>query len=648
MKKNKTNGNANIRVKKKGGFVMTFGTGTVGQLGQLDEDDDYPVQQLLPMQEKQRISDVIQICAGDIHSACLRADGEVFTWGCNDDSALGRDPTRDGVREGLAGPVLELRGKNVEQLTAGASHMLARTLDGKVYAWGAYRDECGKMAIIGKQGLPPLQTTQENESSDDDDSDAEPPRPQMLPGLVVDLENKHIVDIASTSNCSVAVEDTGNVWVWGTHLFNCSRRRDEALKIEQLKLPTGVVIKQAFGAETSLSLLDKDNMLWVVGSNGCGQLGLNPDEGENYAQANLNEPLQHPLGQKVSKFTPGGQHGLLLTSGGEVYSSGCVYDGRLGHGKAKGKAKYEYCPTLIRHLQKDSDDSVLEEDDEVTDVACGYAHSLAITKKGYLYAWGSNECACLGHSSEEDVFFPKLVNGKKFDDNYIVDQVDAGSQHTIILAHRRSQSNRRKATPRRYKFSYSSNGLESKKSSQSQGDGSKKEKFEKVEEKSSGFNAFAALINPDNWTCEICLVSNNKNLIKCGACETFKPGHETTSHQENGGVFNASSTTNNTKKFTFGSTDTDASNSLINNSSSNSFTFGSDSNSSTTAGKFTFGSTSPIKSNMSNNNSSTNSFTFGSTGNTCTFGSAEKSFTFGSDTNIQTTNTHDTKFTFGN
>ena len=40
--------------------------------------------------------------------------------------------------------------------------------------------------------------------------------------------------------------------------------------------------------------------------------------------------------------------------------------------------------------------SLLQPGDRVIKVACGEAHSLAVTKQGYLYSWGSNVCLSLG------------------------------------------------------------------------------------------------------------------------------------------------------------------------------------------------------------------------------------------------------------
>ena len=62
---------------------------------------------------------------------------QVHTWGCNDEGALGRitnceeDNFYAGCVEGLEGTVV--------QITAGDCHTAALTNDGRVYAWGTFR-----------------------------------------------------------------------------------------------------------------------------------------------------------------------------------------------------------------------------------------------------------------------------------------------------------------------------------------------------------------------------------------------------------------------------------------------------------------------------------------------------------------------------
>lgn len=44
------------------------------------------------------------------------------------------------------------------------------------------------------------------------------------------------------------------------------------------------------------------------------------------------------------------------------------------------------------------------------DIACGGAHSAAISSSGQLFTWGKGRYGRLGHGDSEDQLKPKLVN----------------------------------------------------------------------------------------------------------------------------------------------------------------------------------------------------------------------------------------------
>lgn len=60
----------------------------------------------------------------------------MITFGCNDEGALGRDTSKEGSETEPGKVTLEGR---VVQITAGDSHTAALLADGKVYAWGSFR-----------------------------------------------------------------------------------------------------------------------------------------------------------------------------------------------------------------------------------------------------------------------------------------------------------------------------------------------------------------------------------------------------------------------------------------------------------------------------------------------------------------------------
>lgn len=114
------------------GVLLATGAGDVGQLG-LGPD----------VLEKSRPAlvnlshEIVDIFAGGMHSVCLTEEGKVLTFGCNDEGALGRVTEGKEDAEFDAGEV-ELPGK-VIQVSAGDSHTAALLEDGRVFAWGTFR-----------------------------------------------------------------------------------------------------------------------------------------------------------------------------------------------------------------------------------------------------------------------------------------------------------------------------------------------------------------------------------------------------------------------------------------------------------------------------------------------------------------------------
>jgi regulator of chromosome condensation len=71
--------------------VLTFGSGDCGQLAHGVEDDADMMVKFPRIVKTLQNKSVIRVACGGLHSVAVTEDGEVYTWGCNDDGALGRD-----------------------------------------------------------------------------------------------------------------------------------------------------------------------------------------------------------------------------------------------------------------------------------------------------------------------------------------------------------------------------------------------------------------------------------------------------------------------------------------------------------------------------------------------------------------------------
>ena len=68
---------------------------------------------------------------------CPPPPAQVYTWGCNDEGVLGR-LTEEG-EEYAPGLVEKLGQVNIVQVSAGDSHTAALAANGNVYCWGVFR-----------------------------------------------------------------------------------------------------------------------------------------------------------------------------------------------------------------------------------------------------------------------------------------------------------------------------------------------------------------------------------------------------------------------------------------------------------------------------------------------------------------------------
>ncbi|KAJ1812394.1 hypothetical protein LPJ56_005515, partial [Coemansia sp. RSA 2599] len=121
------------------GTVFVFGNGDCGQLG-LGEDmverkKPFPITAL----DAEKIVDIV---SGGLHTMALTADGRLFSWGCNDQKALGR-----GGDEFVPAAVAGLDDVRITRVACSDSATFALSDDGHVYSWGTFRSAEGIMGF---------------------------------------------------------------------------------------------------------------------------------------------------------------------------------------------------------------------------------------------------------------------------------------------------------------------------------------------------------------------------------------------------------------------------------------------------------------------------------------------------------------------
>ncbi|CAF0880162.1 unnamed protein product [Brachionus calyciflorus] len=375
------------------GLVLAVGENLSNQLGLGGDIDNRKKPQII----KELPENVIQIAAGGMHSACLTEDGIVYTFGCNDEFALGRDNDDEIDKVDLPEKIIEL--------TAGDSHTAALSETGVVYAWGTFRDGSGVLGMEQKKiAKTPMKFL---------------------------LKNK-VEKISSGADHLVFLLDNGEVYTAGNSehgqlgrvsKYNSSRggRRGSDMILnpgivrfaKRKELAGHKQIENVWTTPycTFLKLKDSD-LIIGFGLNNSFQLGI--EDCENRYQPDL---LDLKFDGYLKKVIGGMHHTIFLDSKGFVYAMGSHRYGSLGLNKIESDVKK---PTKIPDLK------------DIVDIAANTNVSYAVDKNGKVYSWGTNYSKQLGLDTEEDYLVPTLVASKQVDVRDVY-TVSVGGQHALYV-----------------------------------------------------------------------------------------------------------------------------------------------------------------------------------------------------------------------
>ncbi|TDH73114.1 hypothetical protein CCR75_004261 [Bremia lactucae] len=414
------------------GQILTFGSGDCGQLGHgVEEESDLMVKFPRVVRPLATLS-IVRIACGGLHSAAITAAGEVYTWGCDDDGALGRVgdenvPTKVngfGPQEAIA-----------IRIVGGDCHTAVVSLAGKVFTWGCYRDKEGKQWCDARSAKDSFL------------------QKQLQPFCIEALEN--IADVRCGSSFNLARTNDGRVYSWGLgEMGQLGRNVDAEMKDSKGKYKLDMVYQDhlqpklvTFGNDSlpvvkaigcgsyhSLFVLSSSGYLYTCGLNNYGQLGVGSTE--NCTELQLVEDLS---AKNVAFVDGGAHHSVILTSTGDVYTFGRADSGQLGMLESCSTGDYKDRPQKVRIPKPRNGKS-----SEVRMVASGSNHVLALTESNAIFSWGYGDMLALGNGADRDENTPHELNwskvlmsengkGQDFGKAKIL-QVEAGGQHSAVLA----------------------------------------------------------------------------------------------------------------------------------------------------------------------------------------------------------------------
>lgn len=316
------------------------------------------------------------VSVGSSHSLAL-VDGQVYAWGRGSSGQLGQ-----GNTDNQLSPVVvnggDMAGKTIVKISAGNNHNLALDSDGQVYAWG----------VGGRTGDGT--TTQRNS-------------PVLATGALV---GKNITSIAAGGSHSLALDDTGQVYAWGTNTYGqvgngTSTNQSSPVAVTGGALSGKTIIKITAGTDTSFAI-DTSGNLYAWGRDYYGALGTPVGHAGG---GNIPNPL--PLlsdrddinGKNIVDITAGEYHGLALDDTGQLYAWGGNNDGQVG----KGNYVTQATPLAINPSALSGK--------TIVSIVAGGLNSAALDSDGNLYTWGSSSFGQIGDGLTTNRSVPTSITG---------------------------------------------------------------------------------------------------------------------------------------------------------------------------------------------------------------------------------------------
>ncbi|KAJ7392624.1 RCC1 and BTB domain-containing protein 1 [Desmophyllum pertusum] len=218
----------------------------------------------------------------------------------------------------------------------------------------------------------------------------------LHPRKVEALCKKNVVSLACGSGPHVlAVSVTGEVYTWGhngySQLGNGNTNQGLIPSLITSGLQMKKVIQVACGSHHSLALTN-DGEVFAWGYNNCGQIGLGNTNNQTLPRK-INSAI---IGsKKISIIACGQTSSMALSDAGELFAWGYNGNGQLGVGNNANQLTPCKVIGLVGTI--------------TTQIVCGYAHSLALSDAGCLYAWGANSYGQLGTGNKAHLVTPTKI-----------------------------------------------------------------------------------------------------------------------------------------------------------------------------------------------------------------------------------------------
>ena len=327
-------------------------------------------------------TDWVQISAhASSHTAGLRSNGQIWTWGYNKSYYFNFGALGDGTFNNRSSPVSVVGGfTDWVQVSAGGVNTAGIRSNGQLWTWG--RNNLGQLGNGN--------TTTQNS-------------PVSVVGGFTDWVQ------VSISSIGAGIRSNGQLWTWGRNTYGSLGDGTTTNRSSPVSVLGGFTdwIQVSSGG-LHVAAIRANGTAWAWGNNGDKRLGDNTYD-------NRSSPIS-VLGGFTDwvQISAGSDHTAGLRTNGTAWAWGDNGSGRLGDGTTTNRG---------------SPVSVIGGFTDWIQISAGGLHTTALRADGTVWCWGYNVRGQLGDNTTTNRSSPVSVVGGFT--NWI--SIDSGSIHTAAL-----------------------------------------------------------------------------------------------------------------------------------------------------------------------------------------------------------------------
>jgi alpha-tubulin suppressor-like RCC1 family protein len=290
-----TSGNDHTVAIKTDGTLWTWGRGSYGRLG-----NNATTNRSTPVTTFAGGTNWKQVSSGISHTAAIKTDGTLWSWGYSGDGRVGNGVGTLGAS--VSTPITTFAGgTNWKQVSAGSFHTAAIKTDGTLWTWGS-----GNNGTLGNASITSRSTP-----------------------VTTFAGGTNWKQVSSGSSYTAAIKTDGTLWTWGIGNNGQLGTNDTINRSTPVTtFAGGTNWKQLSAGYDFIAAIKTDGTLWTWGIGNNGQLGTNDT-------INRSTPVTTFAGgsswkQVSAKGTSLRRHTAAVKTDGTLWTWGNGNNGQLG------------------------------------------------------------------------------------------------------------------------------------------------------------------------------------------------------------------------------------------------------------------------------------------------------------------------------